>query len=188
MNPDLVDSHYDFEESDESSDLVGLQIDEVASPQGFIPNSPHSESVTSSLLQGNGSSEYVQLCSQVGPQHCKLPLQMMFGFPSLPNHIGVQTHKMRGALGNNGMGVDKLVENLAKAILSGLDLSDWDTNGDSILDRLLILHSGNAQESGGPADCWSHFLYTRNTVEIGEWEIKHYTISSLESRFGDPCP
>ena len=28
LNPDLVDSHYDFEESDESSDLVGLQIDE----------------------------------------------------------------------------------------------------------------------------------------------------------------
>ena len=27
LNPDLVDSHYDFEESDESSDLVGLQMD-----------------------------------------------------------------------------------------------------------------------------------------------------------------
>ena len=56
------------------------------------------------------------------------------------------------------MGVDKLVENAAKNLLSGLDLSDWDINGDGTLDRLLILHSGNAQESGGPADSiWSHF-------------------------------
>ena len=65
LNPDLVDSHYDFEESDESSDLVGLQIDErwLVLRVSF-PNSPHSESITSSLLQGNGSAEeYVQQLS-----------------------------------------------------------------------------------------------------------------------------
>ena len=58
LNPDLVDSHYDFEDSDESSDLVGLQMDErwLVLRVSF-PNSPHSESITSSLLQGNGSAE-----------------------------------------------------------------------------------------------------------------------------------
>ena len=62
MNPDLVDSHYDFEESDESSDLVGLQIDErwLVLRVSF-PNSHHSESITSSLLQGNGSAEELSL-------------------------------------------------------------------------------------------------------------------------------
>ncbi len=65
LNPDLVDSHYDFEESDESSDLVGLQIDErwLVLRVSF-PNSPHSESITSSLRQSNCSAEeYVQQLS-----------------------------------------------------------------------------------------------------------------------------
>ena len=30
----------------------------------------------------------------------------------------------------------------------GLDLSQWDLDGDFIIDRLLILHSGQAQEEG----------------------------------------
>ena len=48
LNPDLVNSHYDFEESDESSNLVGLQIDErwLVLRVSF-PNTPHSESITS---------------------------------------------------------------------------------------------------------------------------------------------
>ena len=186
MNPDLVDSHYDFEESDDSSDLVGLQIDErwLVLRVSF-PNSPHSVSITSSLLQGNGSAEeYVQ--------------QLSGGFSTLKvtvtddvwvsefdeSYWGMDSQDERD-VGNNGMGVDKLVENAAKNLLSGLDLSDWDLNGDGILDRLLVLHSGNAQESGGPADSiWSHFSTLVTPIEIGEWEIKHYTISSLESGLG----
>ena len=96
LNPDLVDSHYDFEESDESSDLVGLQIDErwLVLRVSF-PNSPHSVSITSSLLQGNGSAEeYVQQLSG-GFSTLKVQRPMMSGFPSLMNHIGAWTQKMR---------------------------------------------------------------------------------------------
>ena len=44
---------------------------------------------------------------------------MMSGFPSLTNHIGADSQDERD-IGNNGMGVDKLVENAAKNLLSGL--------------------------------------------------------------------
>ena len=66
-----------------------------------------------------------------------------------------------------------------------MDLSQWDINGDGIIDRLLVLHSGNAQESGGPSNSiWSHFSNLMNPVSVGQWEIQHYTISSMESGLG----
>ena len=69
-----------------------------------------------------------------------------------------------------------------------MDLSQWDINGDGVIDRLLVLHSGNAQESGGPSDSiWSHFSNLMNPVNIGQWKIQHYTISSMESGLGTHC-
>tara|TARA_B100000965_G_scaffold50592_1_gene37418 strand:+ start:57619 stop:59571 length:1953 start_codon:yes stop_codon:yes gene_type:complete len=186
LNPDLVDSHYDFEESAESSDLVGLQIDErwLVLKVSF-PNSPYSESITSSLLQGNGSAEeYVQQLSGGSSTLQVTVTDDVWVSEFEESYWGADSQDERD-VGNNGGGVDKLVENAAKNLLSGLDLSDWDLNGDGILDRLLVLHSGNAQESGGPSDSiWSHFSTLSSPIEIGEWEIKHYTISSLDSGLG----
>lgn len=186
MNPDLVDSHYDFEESDESSDLVGLQIDErwLVLRVSF-PNLHHSESITSSLLQGNGSAEeYVQQLSGGASTLQVTVSDDVWVSEFEESYWGADSQNERD-VGNNGMGVDRLVENAAKNLLTGLDLSDWDLNGDGILDRLLVLHSGNAQESGGPSESiWSHFSTLAKPIEIGNWEIKHYTISSLESGLG----
>ena len=186
MNPDLVDSHYDFEESDESSDLVGLQIDErwLVLRVSF-PNLHHSESITSSLLQGNGSAEeYVQQLSGGASTLQVTVSDDVWVSEFEESYWGADSQNERD-VGNNGMGVDRLVENAAKNLLTGLDLSDWDLNGDGILDRLLVLHSGNAQESGGPSESiWSHFSTLANPIEIGNWEIKHYTISSLKSGLG----
>ena len=170
LNPDLVDSHYEFEESDESSDLVGLQMDErwLVLRVSF-PNLPHSESISSSLLQGNGSAEeYVQQLSG-GASTLKVTTSVDVWVSEFDeSYWGTDSQNERD-VGNNGMGVDKLVENAAKNLLSGLDLSDWDLNGDGILDRLLVLHSGNAQESGGPSDSiWSHFSTLSKPIEIGD--------------------
>ncbi len=186
LNPDLVDSHYDFEESDESSDLIGLQIDErwLVLRVSFL-NSPHSESITTSLLQGNNSAEeYVQQLSG-GSSTLQVTISDDVWVSEFPeSYWGTDSQDERD-VGNNGMGVDKLVENAARNLLDEMDLSDWDLNGDGILDRLLILHSGKAQESGGPTDSiWSHFSTLSTPIEIGDWEIKHYTISSLESGLG----
>lgn len=186
MNPDLVNTNYNFEESEESSDLVGLQIDErwLVLRVSF-PDQPHSDSITSSLLEGNGSAEeYVQQLSGGASTLQVTVTDDVWASEFDESYWGADSQDERD-VGNNGMGVDKLVENAAKNLLSGLDLNEWDLNQDGILDRLLILHSGNAQESGGPSDSiWSHFSTLSTPIKVGEWEIKHYTISSLESGLG----
>lgn len=186
LNPDLVDSRYDFEESDETSNLLGLQIDErwLVLRVAF-PDSPHSEALTSSLLKGQGSAEqYVQQLSG-GSSTLQVTISEEVWFSEFEESYWGADSEGERDVGNNGMGVDKLVEESAKNLLSDMDLSEWDLDGDGIVDRLLILHSGNAQESGGaPDSIWSHFSTLSSPIEIGQWEIKHYTISSLDSGLG----
>jgi len=87
--------------------------------------------------------------------------------------------------GSDGAGVDNLVENAVKDMLSGRDLSPWDFDNNGIVDRLLILHSANPQEiSGGSSSIWSHMSGLDNPVKIGEWSINHYTIASTKSGVG----
>ena len=87
--------------------------------------------------------------------------------------------------GSEGAGVDNLVENAVKDMLSGRDLSPWDFDNNGIVDRLLILHSANPQEiSGGSSSIWSHMSGLDNPVKIGKWSINHYTIASTKSGVG----
>lgn len=87
--------------------------------------------------------------------------------------------------GSDGAGVDDLVENAVKDMLSGRDLSPWDFDNNGIVDRLLILHSANPQEiSGGSSSIWSHMSGLDNPVKIGKWSINHYTIASTKSGVG----
>ena len=87
--------------------------------------------------------------------------------------------------GSDGAGVDNLVENAVKDMLSGRDLSPWDFDNNGIVDRLLILHSANPQEiSGGSSSIWSHMSGLDNPVKIGKWSINHYTIASTKSGVG----
>ena len=181
LNPDLVDSRYDFEQSDKTTDLLGLQIDErwLVLRVAF-PDSPHSETLTSSLLTGQGSAEqYVQQLSG-GTSTLQVTIsEEIWSSEYDESYWGADSEGERD-VGNNGMGVDRLVEESAKELLSEMDLSEWDLDGDGILDRLLILHSGSAQESGGNSDSiWSHFSTLESPIQIGQWEIKHYTISCL---------
>ena len=101
----------------------------MVSPQVSFPNSPHSESITSSLLQGNGSAEeYVQQLSGGSSTLQVTVTDDVWVSEFAESYWGADSQDERD-IGNNGMGVDKLVENAAKNLLSGLDLSDWD-NGD----------------------------------------------------------
>jgi M6 family metalloprotease-like protein len=85
----------------------------------------------------------------------------------------------------SGNGVQNLVTESTKSLLMDLDLSKWDYNGDGIVDRLLIIHSGNAQESTGESSAiWSHFSGLDDPIIVSDWSIEHYTIVSLSSGLG----
>lgn len=186
LNPDLVNTTYNFDGSDDNQNLVGLQEDEhwLVIRVAF-PSMPHSLSETESLLSGPGSAE--EYISQLSGGVSNLEVTIsdeVWTSEFEESYWGADSQSERD-VGNDGSGVDKLVEKSALDLLSGMDLSQWDINGDGVIDRLLVLHSGNAQESGGPSDSiWSHFSNLMNPVNIGKWKIQHYTISSMESGLG----
>ena len=58
-------------------------------------------------------------------------------------------------------------------------------DGDSIIDRLLILHSGNAQELGGSStSIWSHYSQLDSPLEISGYIVEHYTMASINGGIG----
>ena len=186
LNPDLVNTTYNFDDSDENPDLVGLQENEhwLVIRVAF-PSMPHSLSETESLLLGPDSAqEYISQLSG-GVSNLEVTISDEVWISDFEeSYWGADSQNERD-VGNGGSGVDKLVEESALDLLSGMDLSQWDINGDGVIDRLLVLHSGNAQESGGPSNSiWSHFSNLMNPVSVGQWEIQHYTISSMESGLG----
>jgi len=97
-----------------------------------------------------------------------------------------------GEEGSEGaMGLAKYA--IKAAANQGIDLADFDLNGDSSVDRILILHTGGAQEDGGNFDnqIWSHFGPIDPILEIGESgkstganKVRHYTMSSFKSGIG----
>jgi len=186
LNPDLVNTTYNFDDSDENPNLVGLQeYEHWLVIRVAFPSMPHSLSETESLLLGPGSAqEYISQLSG-GVSNLEVTISDEVWISDFEeSYWGVDSQTERD-VGNGGNGVDKLVEESALDLLSGMDLSQWDINGDGVIDRLLVLHSGNAQESGGPSNSiWSHFSNLMNPVSVGQWEIQHYTISSMESGLG----
>jgi len=186
LNPDLVNTTYNFDDSDENPNLVGLQeYEHWLVIRVAFPSMPHSLSQTESLLIGPGSAqEYISQLSG-GVSNLEVTISDEVWISDFEESYWGADSQTERDVGNGGNGVDKLVEESALDLLSGMDLSQWDINGDGVIDRLLVLHSGNAQESGGPSNSiWSHFSNLMNPVSVGQWEIQHYTISSMESGLG----
>lgn len=194
LNPDMVDSKVSPGVSDHETDsnLVGLQdSEEWLVLRVAFPGKPHSESVTESFfdMDGDGSpllsaSQYV---SQMSGGHSTLSVTLseeVWISPEDEGYWGTDSPGTRDS-GIDGRGVEGLVEDSVYALLGNSNLSRWDYNGDGVVDRLLVLHSGEAQESGASSNSiWSHFSELQESISIGEWTVDHYTISSLNSGLG----
>jgi len=80
---------------------------------------------------------------------------------------------------------DGLVTEAVESNLASVNTSRFDLDGDGRLDRLLILHTGRAQENGGSSsDIWSHFSFLMDPVVVNGTEVAHYTMASFESGLG----
>jgi|TARA_B100001996_G_scaffold375817_1_gene356258 M6 family metalloprotease-like protein len=194
LNPDLVDSKVTpgIDDNDQDSNLVGLQnSEEWLVLRVAFPGKPHSESITESIfdMDGDGSphlsaSQYVR---QMSGGHSTLTVTLseeVWISSEDEGYWGADSPGTRDS-GIDGRGVEGLVEDSVYALLGNSNLSRWDYNGDGIVDRLLVLHSGEAQESGASSNSiWSHFSELQEPISIGEWTVEHYTISSLNSGLG----
>jgi len=194
LNPDIVDPSTDsrIDVNVEESRLVGLQeAEEWLVLRVSFPGMPHSDPKIDNIfdIDEDGSphlsaSQYVRQMSG-GLSSLEVTLSEDVWVSQMDEgYWGADSPGTRDS-GLDGRGVEGLVEESVKALLSGVNLSKWDFNDDGLVDRILILHSGSAQESGASSDSiWSHFSELQNPIEMGEWTIGHYTISSLDSGMG----
>jgi M6 family metalloprotease-like protein len=91
---------------------------------------------------------------------------------------------------DNGIGLSGGVSGLALEALiaadtQGVNWNDFDLNSDDVVDRILIVHTGGAQEDGGtPNEIWSHFGYLEEELEFNGTIISTYAMVSLKSNVG----
>lgn len=72
--------------------------------------------------------------------------------------------------------VPAMIAEALGAIAGEIDLTQFDNDGDGILDGLAVIHQGTGQEaSGNAADIWSHSAIIYN-MEFGGVQVRRYTI------------
>ena len=165
----------------EDRELVGLQDNEEwLVLRVEFPERPFAQQKVDSMFDADGSaSRYIdQMSGSQSVLNATLS-DRVWSSPNPETHWGYDSDNERD------ISVDVLIEEACSDLLSGLDLSKWDFDNNGVVDRLLVLHSGRAQESGGGSDTlWSHMSWLSEPLEIGDWSIEHYTIASLDSGIG----
>ncbi len=75
-----------------------------------------------------------------------------------------------------------LVEEALTTTFDNVDMSPYDFDNDGWVDRLLVIHTGGAQEDGGGQDSiWSHYAPLSPGFEAGGRSIGAYTMASFSS-------
>ena len=189
MNAELVDSWADRPvavQQDQDYELMTIQsTEEWLVLQVEFPDNPYSTSKAAGLLEGDGSAE--QYIEQMTNGMTTLEVTLYEEVWTAPHNVKRWGEDIEGEHDSSadGSGAEELVRDVVLDLLSGEDLSRWDIDGDGVIDRLLLLHSAQPQESGGNSNSlWSHFSGMQESLEIGEWTIEHYTIASVDAGLG----
>ncbi len=78
-----------------------------------------------------------------------------------------------------------LVEEALTTTFENLDMTPYDFDNDGWVDRLLVLHTGGAQEDGGSQnEIWSHYAPLSPGFSVGGKSIGAYTLASFSSGMG----
>ncbi|MEC8978728.1 MAG: immune inhibitor A domain-containing protein [Candidatus Thermoplasmatota archaeon] len=194
MNPDTIESLLQDvvtpEDENEDVPLVGLQNEEhwlvviIEFPQ--LPTGPGKdiERVESILTGVDGADDYIAEMSGGLASLNVTIVNTTYSAESPPSAWGTDTDGSRD-VASDGSRPSDLAEEAVINSLNGMDLAPYDLNSDGILDRLLFIHTGRAQEvSGRSSDIWSHFQRFTEPITIDEHEIHHYTMASFQSGLG----
>ncbi len=185
VNDSIASTVSDNQEHDDY-EMVGLSNEEkwpvlrISFPGKTFPNSLLGE-----IFEGDQSAQtYV---SQISGNKSQLITTIVDGVWESPYddaHWGEDSELERDS-GSSSGGARELASQAITGLLQGHDLSNWDLNGDYVIDRLLILHSGQPQEEGGASSTiWSHFSPFNDPVIIGDYRFEHYTMASVHGGLG----
>ena len=194
LNPETIETLLqDVVTPDEQSDdipLVGLQDEEnwlvviIEFPQ--LPTGPGKdiERVESILTGIDGADDYISEMSGGTSSLSVTILNTTYTADSPPSAWGTDTDGSRD-VASDGSRPSDLAQDAVINSLNGIDLDPYDLNSDGIMDRLLFIHTGRAQEvSARSSDIWSHFQRFTEPITIDEHEIHHYTMASFQSGLG----
>ena len=166
--------------------LVGLMEEErwpvlkVSFPEKPFPNS-----LLGALFEGDYSAQqYISEMSGGDSELKPTIFQGAWESQFAESHWGTDSEIERDTGANSG-GARALATEAITGLFHGQDISQWDLDGDFVVDRLLILHSGQPQEEGGPStSIWSHFSAFYEPVVVGDYTFEHYTMASVHGGLG----
>lgn len=167
-------------------EMAGLSNEEkwpvlrISFPGKEFPNSLLGE-----IFDGDLSAQrYISEMSGGESQLIPTIVEGVWESPYDDSHWGADSDLERDS-GSGSGGVRELATQAIVSLLQGQDLSAWDLNGDYVIDRILILHSGQPQEEGGPSSTiWSHFSTFQDPFQIGDYRFEHYTMASVHGGLG----
>ncbi len=150
-----------------------------------FPGKPFPNSLLGEIFEGDLSAQaYVSQISGNKSQLIPTIVDGVWESQYDDSHWGTDSDLERDS-GSGSGGARELASQAIIGLLQGHDLSNWDLNGDYVIDRLLILHSGQPQEQGGPSSSiWSHFSPFDDSVVIGDYRFEHYTMASAHGGLG----
>lgn len=170
----------------DSDNLVGLQSVEnwpvlrVSFPGKEFPNE-----VNQAFFEGEYSAQnYIE---QISGGRSSLDVTFIDGVWESPypeSHWGTDSNQERD-VGSDSGGARQLAADAITSLMSDTTLSKWDLDGDMQIDRILILHSGEAQELGGTStSIWSHFSTFTEPPIVNGYKFEHYTMASVNGGIG----
>ena len=184
-NPNYVDDALERNHIHNSNhDLLNLQDNEEwLILKISFPNKPFDSNELNKLFEGPYSAEkYIKSLNKNSSLNVTI-IEESWDSPKSDSFWGQDSQDGRDVGVENG--IQDLIHSSVPYLLNDIDLSKWDLNNDGTLDRLLILHSGSAQESNGQSSSiWSHFSGLDEPIEISKWSVEHYTLVSLSSGLG----
>ena len=161
--------------------LVGLSEEEFWPVlRVSFPAKPFPNSQLGVLFEGNNSAQqYISDMSGGDSQLTTTIVGETWASPYSESHWGKDSETERDTGADSG-GARELAREAIISTFQDQDISQWDLDGDFVVDRLLILHSGQAQEEGGPStSIWSHFSAFYEPVAVGKYTFEHYTMASV---------
>ncbi len=184
-NPNYVDEALERNHTHNSNyELLNLQDNEEwLILKISFPNKPFDSNELEKLFEGPYSAEnYIKSLNKNSSLNVTI-IEESWDSPQPDSFWGKDSEDGRDAGVENG--IQDLIHSSVPYLLEDIDLSKWDLNNDGNLDRLLIIHSGAAQESNGQSSSiWSHFSGLDEPIEISKWSVEHYTLVSLSSGLG----
>ena len=187
--PDSVNTIIDRENNDTDNEINLLGIQETENwlvLRVEFPNQNFPDISNNQLFLGDNSvSDYL---NQMTGGNTNLSIHihdLIWKSPFTESYWGTDYGDIRDFGTQDSGGASALASMAIEESLHNINLSKWDLDDDSIVDRLLILHSGNAQELGGSStSIWSHYSQLDSSLEISGYIIEHYTMASINGGIG----